>query len=808
MRGPPSAILGAFSQLKTTALPPLALGARPADAHASARGGGFEPASEFAPHPCGPSRGYRRSFRPMLPPVSSALRPILLLAVATALPLRAAAPATPPPEETVALEKFEVTGQKLGRTAQETPTSVAAYTARELERTPDTTLFDVFQRTANTFANTDGFSIRGISNTGTTFTEGTDLATVLLDGANVDSQMLAYDGLSIWDLDQMEILRGPQSTSQGRNSLAGAVVARTRNPTFTYDGHLRATYGERHSYQLALAAGGPVIRDLLAFRFTVERKYSDGEVTNVTRREDDWHRLDNTTYRGKLLFQPAKWRGFSALLTAAQTDSANGERAYSYGLTRDELFRGLAYENTRNDFDSRSRLASLEVNQELPNGWLLTSTTAWSDFRSRSAYDGDRTPTETLVYGFGYDNSTRSEELRLLAKGANWRLLTGLYFAEAERGYNSDGPFYYTIPSPLDAVFGLPSPPRALLTVIQQSKVVSRNSALFLNGDWTPVRRWTFAAGVRFDREKLDRDSLQQVGLLRGFPNHVARFAVPSLGIPAGAPADTIIQRLTADATARSTGADTFNTLLPSGGLTYHWSDDVSTGFTYSRGYRSGGVSFNQKQARIVPYEPEYTANYELSFRSQWLQRKVTFNANAFYVDWTDQQVAVQLSSDVYDRQVNNAGKSTYYGVEFELREQLGGGWSAYQTLGHTRTRFDHFVTSTTDYTGKEFPRAPRWTLAAGVSYQHRQGWFGTGGLSSISNVYGNADNDPTLRLNERLLLNAKLGYALRGWSVYVYGTNLLDDRYFDVLWRETPTTLAATTGAPRTVGLGIEARF
>jgi len=721
----------------------------------------------------------------------------------------AAQPTTPAPStEVISLDRFEVTGEKLGRTAQETQTSVAAYTGDELAQSTDTTLADVFQRTANAYTNAEGFSLRGISNTGVTFTEGSDMSTVLIDGSVVDSQMLTYGGLSIWDLDQIEILRGPQSTSQGRNSLAGAVVGRTKNPTFVWDSKFRVTYAELNTTQMAAAFGGPVVPDLLAFRFTIDRHESDGPATNVTRNEDDWDRTDTTTYRGKLLFQPTRWNGFSALLTYAHTDSQDGERAYAYGNTREDLYKREAFENTRNDFESRSRLASLEVNQTFANGWLLSSTTAWSDLKSRSAYDSDRTPDEDLVYGFGYDNYTKSQEVRLLAKGESWKLLSGVYFAKVRRSYAADGPFYYVVPSPLDAVFGLASPARALLNVHQFSQVDTRNTAVFFNGDWKPADRWTLTAGLRLDREKLDRESVQDVQLLRGFPGAVALLSVPSLGIPAGAPADVVIQGIASGASAAANGDDEFETVLPSAGLTYNWTPDISTAFTYTRGYRSGGVSFNQKQAKIVAYDPEYTANYELSFRSQWLNKKVTLNANAFYVDWTDQQVAVQLSSDVYDRQVENAGKSTYYGLEIETREQLNAQWGFYQTIGLTRTKFDEFLTSTADYTGNEFARSPHWTLGAGVTYRQTTGWFGNAGVTYIKQVFGDADNDPAFNLDQRLIVNAKIGYNTHRWSAYLYGTNLLDDEYMETFWQESPGRYSGTPGDPRIVGVGLEARF
>lgn len=177
-------------------------------------------------------------------------------------------------------------------------------------------------------------------------------------------------------------------------------------------------------------------------------------------------------------------------------------------------------------------------------------------------------------------------------------------------------------------------------------------------------------------------------------------------------------------------------------------------------------------------------------------------------MDWKDQQVSVQLSSDSYDTQVENAGSSTYYGFEVELREKLADGWTLYQNLGHTRTRFDEFTTSVDDYAGHEFPRSPRWTASIGAAYEHKSGWFGTGSFSYVGNSYTTADNYPDFRLRARTLLNAKLGYRTSRWLACLYGTNLLDDEYFESLWDEAPGLFSGTPSAPRVIGIGLESRF
>lgn len=689
--------------------------------------------------------------------------------------------------EVVTLEHFEVTGEKLGRSAQETQTSVAAFSGDEVARTTDTTLFDLFQRTANTFSSDGSFSIRGIPNEGFSRLNGAPLASVIVDGINLDNKMVSDDVLGTWDVGQIEILRGPQSTSQGRNSLAGAVVARTKAPTFAWDAQTRASYGSDNTYQAALATGGPLVRDFLAFRFSVDHQHSDGALTNVTRQEDDWDKTDFVTARGKLLFQPAKWSGFSALLTYAHTQNDSNIRSYSYGNNDAELFLRRSYENTPNDFSSRSNIGSLEITQEFANGWTLTATTAATKLKATSAYDGDRSPTQSLVYGFGYDTDSFSQEVRLLAKGTSWKAVAGVYYSDDTFGYGSSGPFYYTVNSAL---------PKVLLSADTDYSTVTKTKAVFLNGDWKPFKRLTFTAGTRFDFERIEIKSRQDIRILEGFTGPYAAY-------------NTLLQQQASAATVVAAGTDKFDTVLPTAGVTYHWTDELSTGFTVSRGFRSGGVSFNQLRAAVVPYDPEYTWNYEFSLRSQWLDKRVTANANFFYVDWKDQQVTVRHSSNVYDSNTENAGRSTLYGAELELREKLRGGWSLYQNLGYNHTKFDEFVSSTADYSGREFPQAPQWTLSAGIAYEHASGWFGTLGASYVGNSFYDASNASDLKLGDRRLVNAKLGYAAKHWSVYVFGSNLLDDDYFYLKWREgNVATYGSTPGAPRLVGFGAELRF
>ncbi|MDR1009639.1 MAG: TonB-dependent receptor [Opitutaceae bacterium] len=696
--------------------------------------------------------------------------------------------------EIISLERFVVTAEKLERTLQQTRTSVAAYTGADIELANAGTIADIFDRTANLSDNNYSFSIRGIPSAGFgALGEGADLATLMLDNTALDSRMYESGVFNTWDLAQIEILRGPQSTAQGRNSLAGAVVGRTRDPSFNWDARARASRASKNTTQLAAAAGGPVIPDWLAFRVSVDRQTTDGAVTNITRNDPDWGTRDITTLRGKLLLQPASWRGFSALAAYSHTRSDNGSPAYIYALGAStaapadpwaELKQRHSYEDAPHNDLSTSQTASLEINQTLPNGWLLTAITSWYDYDNEAMRDSDNSAVPIGVSFRTYDHDSIAQEVRLLAKGGTWKLLAGLYANTTDKHWRVGGDMPYYLAPTLYAIY--------YSDVRTHNKVT--NTAAFLNGEWTPLPRLTLAAALRYDHEKADNSTNQAVSLTAGTGD-------PGI--------DAFIQTIIDGANNASAGANTLGVLLPTASATYHWTPDISTGLSLTRGYRSGGVSINLARGAATPFDPEYTWNYELSLRSQFFNKTLLINANLYYIDWKDQQVGVTLSDTLFDTRTANAGKSTLHGGEIEVREKITTQWTLWQTIGCSHTRFDDFRDAGVDYTGHKFPFAPQWTLGAGAAWQHPAGWFATAHFNYTANSHADARNRPDLTLGPRRLLTAKAGYAARQWSAYAFGGNLLDDFYMTSRWADAAAYASAgTAGTTRLIGVALEARY
>ena len=253
-----------------------------------------------------------------------------------------------------------------------------------------------------------------------------------------------------------------------------------------------------------------------------------------------------------------------------------------------------------------------------------------------------------------------------------------------------------------------------------------------------------------------------------------------------------------------------FEAFLPKLGLTYNWTDDLSTSAIVQRGYRSGGSTVNIARSTVVPYDPEYTWNYELSLRSLWLDGDLSVNANAYYIDWTDQQVWVNLGLNDFDTQTENAGSSHLYGFELEVAHRVSRGFDWYASLGHTKTEFDDFVivngSSTDDLSGSEFSYAPAWTLAAGANWRWDIGVF-----ANLNGSY--RDEQYTLtgvsqagsEVAARTLVNGSVGYEQDSWAVSLFVNNIFDEDYLQYRRSNVPY---AILGQPRVVGITLETNW
>lgn len=734
------------------------------------------------------------------------------------------------------LAEIVVTGEKTDRSLQDTPTSVGVVTARRVEQEAIQSLGEIFQRTANvseTYGHT-GFTIRGVNNQGVSGGGDAALTTIYVDGAPLPPSVTFSGPTDAWDIQQVEIFRGPQSTLQGLNALAGSVVMRTVDPTFDWDLRVRAIVADPEETAFAVAGGGPLIEDELAFRISAEKRDGDGFTHNVTQDAPE-DPIDSLTVRGRLLWTPKSLPGFEARLGYTRFENDGGYLfVYTNTDVPDFYDNRQAFSDTPNISHVEADLATLELSQALSDRLTLSSVTSWSDIQQFQQYDGDGTA-ENIGYGYNaYDYDTLTQEFRLNYRGDRFSGLIGAFYYD--RDQQADSASRTDVPTPVSTISGLlQAPPSqggagldsgtanyvaglyaAALPVIPVNYSADfpnqvTTYALFGDGEWNLNDRLSVVGGFRWDHEENTVQVTQAATFVGTYPDPAA-FGAPGtplymavVGINAGV-AGLVAQA--GSATPESTRE--FDAFLPKLGVLYDLTPDMTAGFVVQRGYRSGGSSANTARSQVFDYDPEYTWNYEASLRSTWLDGDLTVNANAYYVDWTDQQVSVNFGLNLYDYNTVNAGKSHLYGFEVETSHRLNQAFDWYGSVGYSRTKFDEFETSidgtVSDLSGSEFSYAPRWTLALGGNYRWSSGFVANLNANYRSEVFTSTGYDQgESKVGGRTVVNGRVGYETDRWGAYVYAKNLLDETYLSYNRRDTDQ---AVLGDPRVVGLMLQARW
>jgi len=206
-----------------------------------------------------------------------------------------------------------------------------------------------------------------------------------------------------------------------------------------------------------------------------------------------------------------------------------------------------------------------------------------------------------------------------------------------------------------------------------------------------------------------------------------------------------------------------------------------------TRGYRAGGLNSTatSEASAEIEYDPEFTWNYELGWRSLWMARTVAFNVTGFYIDWRDQQVFTERAP--YDVVPTNAARSHVLGAEADLRWRSDTGLSLWANGGIMQAEFDDrtgqefqqtgpstFITNQVDYDGNRFAHIPAWTWALGSAYRHSSGVFARADFHGHSWTY--ADDKNEHQADGVALIDLRVGYTDTWWSVALSGLNLTDE--------------------------------
>ena len=690
--------------------------------------------------------------------------------------------AVQPESGPILLDPLVVRGQLQIRTLQDTPASVAIQTGEELERRGDFDLYDAIERIPNVTQSPQerGFSIRGIDQRSPSAGAAggrSQLVSTQVDGVALPNVGTFSGPFSSWDLQQVEVLRGPQSTQQGRNALAGAIVLRSNDPTYDLELRSRGEVGSRATLGGAVMANVPLIEDRLALRFSADRLQTDGFVDNPTRNEDDYDAREQTTLRAKLRLDPTD--NLEIIASFSQTDSSRGENLIEEAFFPNDRFN---LSNLEAEEDSLHRNSGLRLTWRIDEAFSLESETNYYTLDYERFDDRNRPAADDLGFADRSSDVTAFEQdLRLRYESKDLTGVFGLFYTRTDEDASN-------LTRDPASLFNPLAPPGLFLVAETDQRTEVENVAVFgeadIGVDWL-LPGLTFTLGGRYDRETVDNE-IRTVTTLD--PATTSPDPLPNF----------------------SNNSDAnFSAFLPKIAITYDWTPDIATSFTVQRGYRGGGTQVNGSTLQVNEFDPEFTWNYELALRSQFFDRRLTANANLFYTDWTDQQVVVRGPSGIRDDlDIVNAGESRLYGAEASLEALVTPNLDVFGSIGLLRTEFLEFESRGEDLSGNEFRSAPEVTAAFGATYFFDNG-ISVGADASYTGVsFVDADNDAAARADARFLVNTQITYDHDRWNAGFFVRNLFDNDYATErrVQRDGARTLVA--GEPRTFGLYMGFQF
>ncbi|MFT5482211.1 MAG: iron complex outermembrane receptor protein [Halieaceae bacterium] len=698
------------------------------------------------------------------------------------------------------LEEILVTATKRAESLSDVSLSVAVLDGKKMSDAGIESADDIGRYIPNTLISSNGTSssvvIRGLgsgNNRGFESSVG-----LFIDGVYYGRD--SYLQNAYFDLERVEVVRGPQGTLFGKNTIAGAINITTAGPADELEGHVKATLGDFDKQQFEGAVSLP-ISDTVGLRLSVQDSQRDGYVDNSGGGVDGSAR-DTTLARAKLRFEPNE--RFDGTLTVewanTQLTQNNGElhsdasplaaSPINLGGTLSALEVFKLFDPQADD--SLNFNASLNEDSELDNESLITAGTfnlhlgettltyvvGYSDLDATGRDDVDFAPYPLLVRNSAEDYQQWNHELRLTSEaGGTLEYIAGLYYFTAD--YDTGNDLVADAFALLDATTplvaqGLLARPLGLplLTTRTQSLQQETDSiSAFGQITWSASDNTRLIGGLRYSKENKDADNFLQ---------DVDSGLIPlSAALP-----------ITPYSVSASRGEED---VLPSLAIEYDLDEDVMLYASYTEGVKSGGFNASATTPDNLEYEDETAKGIEAGFKGRLLDGAASLNLNVFRTEFDGLQVS---NFDGSSFVVGNAAKATVQGIEAEFSVLIIENLQLDTSIAFLDAEYDEFANAqctaeglaadpacTADLSGKDLIRAPAWSANIGIEYAvplpaiEARLTFAADVLLSDS-YFVNIDLDAAEEQDSYALLNARiiLMSENQGWQLAVIGRNLTDE--------------------------------
>ncbi len=608
----------------------------------------------------------------------------------------------------------------------------------------------------------------------------------------------------LWDIMRMEVLRGPQSTLYGRNTIGGIINVYTLSPMVYQGARFSASYGNGNSYSFKASTYNK-LSEKLGFSLGGRFYSSDGFFDNEFNGADcDWQM--GGTGKLRVVYKPNSRLAIDNNFTAGQVNQGG----YAYSLYNPQTGK-LSPVNYNDECGYRRTTLSYGLSFDYEaKDYFLSSVTSWQYLDDCMILDQDFTPKSMFTlqqaqheHTFTQDIVFRSKDRGGKLSGRGWEWLNGatLFYKnmrmDAPVRFKEDGInelILQNMNNGIHTVF----PEADILFEEDEFDICSNfkapvfGAAIYHQSNFN-VGRFTFTAGLRIDYEHAELDYHSYSTLHYRFTITMPQF-----------------KKFTSD--LKGVEKRDFIEPLPKFAVKYSLKERGNIYATVSRGFKAGGyntqmfsdilqnkmkgdlmkdlgvyfdddaLSAGYSVGEIIAYKPEYSWNYEIGGHFNWLDGRFSADAALFYIACTDQQLTVFPSGKTTGRMMTNAGRTRSLGAEVSLNAKLVDGLDFSVAYGYTNARFTKYNDGLSDFKGKYVPYVPQNTLSANLQYT----LYALGnvldkmsfrvGYNGIGKIYWNEEN--TLKQNYYSLLGASI-FAHKGkFSLEFWGKNLTNTEY------------------------------
>ncbi|WP_084421743.1 TonB-dependent receptor [Henriciella litoralis] len=721
-------------------------------------------------------------------------------------------------EQSRTLETVTITATKREENLQDVPISISAFSEAQIEATGSQNLQDLANSIPNLVypSSREGggadISIRGVFQQAQPLQIGFDNGYgVYLDGVYMGKHFSVNQDLG--EIERVEVLRGPQGTLFGKNTIAGALNIVSKRPDNEFGGQVSAEIGNYDLRRVRASVNVPIVEDKLAFRLALSGTERDGYVKNKTLGVD-LANIDD--FNGRLLvgYTPTPNTGVYLSVdhrhsVSRHYEAENADIGFTNYTGDDEPFTVYRDFVDRNDLQTFG--TSLTVEHEFENGFSLTSITGYRDDKINAPRDVDGSD-----FG-GYNRNKMvvgqnlfTQELRLASPEYDrFDYVAGLYYFKQA---NSRDEVAEVLPTWIPALVGFAN---------FQYDVDVESYAAFFHSNFRVTDDFTLFGGLRYTDETKELEALQTSD-----PAAI----LPAFGVPFGqADIDEDIQDSDISYTA---------------GLRYQFTDDIMAYGSVATGYKSGAFNVGGNittgiLANDLTVDPESVTSYEAGMKTRLFNGMVQLNGAVFLLNYDDLQVRVfdPTVGTIGTNVLKNAASVESKGFELELSARPTDPLLVALGIGYVDSTYDSFegvplqrpagsfgddndgvIDRRTDATGNRVPLAPKWTINAAVGYDvplPNQGqWRSRLDYNYKSERYGadGSTNDPADLLPGYSLINVRTGYESPdgNYGIYLWAKNLTDERELD----ETRYIQFITSRLqqryiePRTYGVSVNMKF